>query len=410
MRILCLLVCMCAVLSAAEEVVVSGGEKFTVREESVLVRSTPSGLDVTLRPFMRNKPVRVGKTPCTVKAPPGRHILVVQNAAKTKTHFFSFTLPCEGDFVVDVDRETGRTEPKPREEPKPEPKPELGEALPPPKSRLFVRSAPSRADVFLGDEKLGTTPCLLTLGIGTHELTLRKDGYSSVTKDFVLKNTDIHKPPVVHLGHKLRSVDVIFLEEGWQIFVDGKPYLEDGKPVMAPATVKVAVGKHEIQLVKGDLEIRSEIGTEAELDLTKKKKEQRKEQISLKLSSSTGNPKELSDRIVKKGNGIFYTKPGWVAVDFGHKRKLTSFSVCPYQAHDDAICTPTKFVLLGSHDGETYTKIREFSDNVKNDLNPTQFMLRKPVYVRYIKFEFCEVMQNNVGLRKRIALSEITFP
>jgi hypothetical protein len=424
MRTLCLLMCyMCAVVVG--EAAVSG------QNESVLVRSIPSGLNVILRPFMRNEEVKVGRTPCTVEAPSGRHIIVVQDNNKTRTHFFSFTLPCEGDFVVDLTRMSPVKPEKPPVKPekppvkpekppvkpeKPPVKPEKPPVKPekppvkPEKSKLFIRSTPSCAGVYLGEEKLGTTPCLLTLDVGTHELILKMDGYADAVRNFVLKDTTIHKPPVVHLGHKLRSVDIIFLEEGWQIFVDGEPYLENDKPVMAPATIKVSNDAHEIKLIKGNLVVNNRINSNMKLlDLTKvKPKRIIKEGIN--SNSNVGNPKKLFDGIIEKGNGIFSIRPGWVTIDFGKKRKLTSFSIYPYQASDDAICTPTRFVLFGSHDGKTYIRIKEFRDSVKDSIQPTRFELSRPIFVRYIKYEFSEVTQDNVGLRKRIALSEITFP
>lgn len=54
-----------------------------------------------------------------------------------------------------------------------------------------IRSIPSGADVFIDQQKMGVTPFTGTLPVGTHKLTLRKEGYFEATQDVT---TDINAP------------------------------------------------------------------------------------------------------------------------------------------------------------------------------------------------------------------------
>lgn len=121
------------------------------------------------------------------------------------------------------------------------------------KGKVFIRSNPTGAVVKLKDKTLGTTPCMIALPVGKHVVKLTKVAYRDKLVNLDVKDTSILKPAVVQLQNAMCRVDVIFLEEeGWEIYVDGKPYKEKGKTLTAPATIKVTAGDHRIELRKGD--------------------------------------------------------------------------------------------------------------------------------------------------------------
>jgi hypothetical protein len=100
---------------------------------------------------------------------------------------------------------------------------------------------------------IGITPkdgsyVLLKMPIGVQRIKLSKDGYlpiiTNVTVDKKINKIEYE------LDTELIDMNIIFLPEGWQVYVDGNPYLDDNKPVFAPTTIRVSKEKHEIRLVK----------------------------------------------------------------------------------------------------------------------------------------------------------------
>jgi hypothetical protein len=119
--------------------------------------------------------------------------------------------------------------------------------------KVFVRSEPVGAEVLRVDEakvELGRTPVLVVLPVGEVSLLLRLQGFHDKLIELEVKGTEIVKLDVVKLDVVKVKVDVVFLEEGWAIVVDKVPYVKDGKAVVAPATIEVTPGSHEVRLVK----------------------------------------------------------------------------------------------------------------------------------------------------------------
>jgi hypothetical protein len=89
---------------------------------------------------------------------------------------------------------------------------------------------------------------LLKMPIGVHRIKLSKDGYLPIITNITV-DKKINKIEY-ELDKEMNDINIIFLHEGWQVYVDGNPYLDDDKPVFAPASIVVSKGKHEIRLVK----------------------------------------------------------------------------------------------------------------------------------------------------------------
>ena len=118
--------------------------------------------------------------------------------------------------------------------------------------KVFFRSIPSGADVYLGPntKPSGKTPCLIPVALGNGKARLSLVDHTTKEVNFNVKNASILKLDVVKLSKDLFPVDIVFLEEGWQILVNKKPYLEDDGFVSAPATIQLGRGQHEVRLVK----------------------------------------------------------------------------------------------------------------------------------------------------------------
>jgi len=90
---------------------------------------------------------------------------------------------------------------------------------------------------------------LLKMPVGVHRIKLSKDGYLPIITNITV-DKKINKIEY-ELDKEMNDINIIFLHEGWQVYVDGNPYLDDDKPVFAPASIMVSKEKHEIRLVKG---------------------------------------------------------------------------------------------------------------------------------------------------------------
>lgn len=146
--------------------------------------------------------------------------------------------------------------------------------------KLWVRSDPTGAKVsyarsesnkihpYEHEQQLGKTPCLIRLPMGNHNLFLDKENHIRLIATHTITTKNIVKTKVYQLFEEKRAVDVIFDKPGWTIYVDGEVYKENGKPVMAPATIKVSDGEHKIELRKGKKAIHQEYTSGNIVDLS----------------------------------------------------------------------------------------------------------------------------------------------
>lgn len=141
-------------------------------------------------------------------------------------------------------------EEQPQEQPKELPPQKVGKA--------FLKTEPNGAEITKGEFSFGKTPCMVELGVGTHFLVAKLAGYEDKTFEVEIKDTSIHKPPVVTLEPSLLAVDVLASKE-WPIYVDGQPYKDGEKQLKAPATVKVKAGQHKIEIREGDQSIAKDV-------------------------------------------------------------------------------------------------------------------------------------------------------
>lgn len=148
--------------------------------------------------------------------------------------------------------------------------------------KVWVRSEPIGAEIFLSVQKedgkpdlrsIGKTPELINLPLGKAAIVLRLSKYKDSVLPLVITGKSILKPDIVKLELLTNSVDVIWMEDGWEISLDKQPYLKNEKPVSAPATLDLINGKHEITLNKDGYESITTVvevkDAPATLDLTK---------------------------------------------------------------------------------------------------------------------------------------------
>lgn len=128
--------------------------------------------------------------------------------------------------------------------------------------QVFLRTDPAGAEAFLqieqGDKQelksLGKTPALLRLPEGRNFVTFKMPKYKEFQVEVDVLSQGIQKPEPYKLEVVSYPVDVIWLEEGWEISVDKVAQIKDEKPVTAPATLQLLDGKHDITLTKDGFE------------------------------------------------------------------------------------------------------------------------------------------------------------
>ena len=124
--------------------------------------------------------------------------------------------------------------------------------------RAFIQSEPAGASIFLvapeGKKDTGSkTPALVQLPKGKQTINLVAKGFKEATVNVEVADV-IAKPEKVILSPIVVRIDMVF-EEGWQVFVDGKP-----AKVETPCTVELPLGSREIGLAKdGFMDIKQRI-------------------------------------------------------------------------------------------------------------------------------------------------------
>lgn len=119
--------------------------------------------------------------------------------------------------------------------------------------KIFVKSEPTGVEISLtigeGEnqkfEVLGKTPILAKVPLGKVKLILQMKEYKSAVLELEVKDTTIQKPEAVKLAPILYNIDVLYKEEGWAIWADGK---DTGKKT--PDTVELQAGDHKVVLKK----------------------------------------------------------------------------------------------------------------------------------------------------------------
>lgn len=106
---------------------------------------------------------------------------------------------------------------------------------------LVITSQPSQAKVYVDGEEKGTTPLQLAkLPVGSHEVTIRRDGYQATQKTVEIKE-NAEATADFRLSTICRVQLVTSAAPGTEIFMDGKSI---GK---SPVTVEVPAGKHRMK-------------------------------------------------------------------------------------------------------------------------------------------------------------------
>ena len=122
--------------------------------------------------------------------------------------------------------------------------------------KAFIKSEPAGAAIVLVNAdggKLDTgkvTPALVQLPVGKQSLELTLKGHKPATLAVEVDGKAIAKPDAATLEPLTVPVDVIF-EDGWTVFVDGKPAKASGAgKAETPCTVELPIGNHELGLAK----------------------------------------------------------------------------------------------------------------------------------------------------------------
>jgi len=132
--------------------------------------------------------------------------------------------------------------------------------------KVFVKSEPvGAAIVFITPDggKLDTgkvTPALVQLPVGRQSLELTLKAHKTATLAVEVDGKAIAKPDVVKMEPLTVPVDIIF-EDGWTVFVDGKPAKGSGTgKVETPCTVELPLGRHDLGLAKdGFMDVRQQV-------------------------------------------------------------------------------------------------------------------------------------------------------
>lgn len=138
--------------------------------------------------------------------------------------------------------------------------------------RVYVASEPEGASIFVVKIEGGntvehptqaTTPGMVPLEIRVepYELILRKEGFKEKRFSVQVDKASIIKPAAQKMDPATRSVDILYAEPGWQVFVDGKPVNDaEGNVAKTPCTIQLPDGAKEVQLAKEgfqDLSVKS---------------------------------------------------------------------------------------------------------------------------------------------------------
>lgn len=126
-------------------------------------------------------------------------------------------------------------------------------------AKVFIKSDPAGAEIILNltedgkvvQKTIGKTAALVTIPAGRQTLTLILKGYKVGVLDVDVKAGAINKPDPVKLEQETVKVDVLFAEEGWQVFIDKKPVNDiNARSAVVPCTISLPKGTYNIALIK----------------------------------------------------------------------------------------------------------------------------------------------------------------
>jgi len=148
--------------------------------------------------------------------------------------------------------------------------------------KAFIKSEPVGAAIILvmpdgGKMDTGkTTPSLVQAPVGNQTLELSLKGYKPFSLPVAVDGKAIVKPDAAKMEPVTVPIDIIF-EDGWTVFVDGKPAkaVGTGKAAETPCTVEFLLGAHSIVLAKNRfVDIQQRIDVKGDMTLELKTKPQ----------------------------------------------------------------------------------------------------------------------------------------
>ncbi|HEY3319346.1 MAG TPA: PEGA domain-containing protein [Planctomycetota bacterium] len=122
--------------------------------------------------------------------------------------------------------------------------------------KAFIKSEPAGAAIIFVSAEGGKfdtgkiTPSVVQLPVGRQVLELALKLYKRASVSIEIDGKTIAKPEAVKLETLTTPIDILF-EDGWQVFVDGKPAKgAGGAKAETPCTVELPLGAHEVGLAK----------------------------------------------------------------------------------------------------------------------------------------------------------------
>ena len=109
---------------------------------------------------------------------------------------------------------------------------------------LYVESMPEQAKIFVNNKYQGETPNLLSLLIGTQEIRIEKDGYSSKKYNLNIEK-DQREDLLVKLEFSLGALLVTSNPVGSKIYIDG-----EYKGITPKIITDLSEGPHTLKLTK----------------------------------------------------------------------------------------------------------------------------------------------------------------
>jgi len=109
---------------------------------------------------------------------------------------------------------------------------------------IDITSEPSRAEIFINEQKMGITPTTIELTAGQHSLKLRKNLYHTYSGTFELQEKETKNLETFQLLPMFGYYQVTSTPSGAQVFLDGKPM--GTAPI---AKTKIASGTHQLRVI-----------------------------------------------------------------------------------------------------------------------------------------------------------------
>jgi hypothetical protein len=121
--------------------------------------------------------------------------------------------------------------------------------------KLYVQSEPAGATILVEVEQElrdtgKKTPAMVNPAKGKALVVVRMDKYHDGRAEAEI-GEGIAKTGIIKMDAEKINVDILFIEDGWRVYVDGNPTNDmGGKNALTPCTISMSLGEREITLSK----------------------------------------------------------------------------------------------------------------------------------------------------------------